>query len=480
MSGCALWQKLLIGTAIALSTACMSDRVQPVASLAPLPNLNTKDFIPQVRGRLQEAFDRAQSNPQDAAASGELGMLLHAHGENEAAALCYERATTLDGTVFRWPYYLGTVLAELGRHSEAVDSLREALDRNTNYLPARLLLADLLLTLGHPGESETSYRSMIAEDSQLATAYYGLGRALAAKGRSVDALSSYHRASELAPDAGAAHYALALAYREAGDRAKAREHFAIYEEGTHAPPAVKDPVLETVRKLRTDQYWHLEEGQRLQAGGDLEQAKAEYEKAASIDPHLVEAHVNLIAVYGSLGQPKEAEQHYHRAITISPNLEELHHNWGVVLVLQNRLSEARTAFRKALELNPNNADSRQNLGYVLQQMGDVDQALTHYRRTLESDPNHRLTHFHLGRYYVSGRRYKEAIEHLEKTLTPKDEKTPHFHYVLADAYVRSGQRQRAIRHARKAWQLAVEMGQLDAAALIEGNLKLLEATEAVP
>ena len=64
---------------------------------------------------------------------------------------------------------------------------------------------------------------------------------------------------------------------------------------------------------------HLKKGVSLKAAGRLPKAVAEHEQPVALDPKLVQAHVNLISLYGRLGQVDKAEQHYHAAVALDPN-----------------------------------------------------------------------------------------------------------------------------------------------------------------
>ena len=59
---------------------------------------------------------RAQETPSDGEASGRFGMALHAYELRQDSIKCYQRAIALAPDDWRWRYYLGTLLAELGRH----------------------------------------------------------------------------------------------------------------------------------------------------------------------------------------------------------------------------------------------------------------------------------------------------------------------------------------------------------------------------
>jgi tetratricopeptide (TPR) repeat protein len=113
-------------------------------------------FLPAIRGKTQPVYDAARANPKDAYANGKLRMLLAAHEQYESAAFCYERARLLGAGSFRWPYYLGSVLALQGRNNDAVSALREALKADADYARAPLKLAEALLSIGKLGRASSS------------------------------------------------------------------------------------------------------------------------------------------------------------------------------------------------------------------------------------------------------------------------------------------------------------------------------------
>ncbi len=74
------------------------------------------------------------------------------------------------------------------------------------YAPARIRLAQLLLDSGDAEQSAKIYRSVIAQNKNLATAHFGLGQVLAARSDWQAAIDSYRRACEIAANYAAAHY----------------------------------------------------------------------------------------------------------------------------------------------------------------------------------------------------------------------------------------------------------------------------------
>lgn len=62
----------------------------------------------------------------------------------------------------------------------------------------------------------------------------------------------------------------------------------------------------------------VEEGNRLFALGQWEQAKAQYEAAVKVQPELAEAHYDLGLTLERLGNKKESTVHYKEAANLAP------------------------------------------------------------------------------------------------------------------------------------------------------------------
>ena len=71
----------------------------------------------------------------------------------------------------------------------------------------------------------------------------------------------------------------------------------------------------------------------------------------------MQAHVNLIRLYGTLGRPEKAEEHYRAATALNPGLAEIYYNHGVLLAGIQQPNEAAEAFRCAIDLNPAYAEA---------------------------------------------------------------------------------------------------------------------------
>jgi tetratricopeptide (TPR) repeat protein len=474
----AISRRALTGFAVALSL--LAGAAGAGESMPPLPKLPLETYEPGIREPITKAYGSVQRAPRNPDLNGALGMLLYANEQYELAEACFARAHLFAPTEARWAYYLGRTQVYLARYDPAIASLRDALRREAGYLPARLMLAKSLLEAGRADDSRALYRRIADEQPDTAEAHYGLGRVAAEQSETSIAVEHMLRASELFSGFGAAHFALARAYHEAGDETKAREQLALYQKDKLGWPTVPDPWLAAIVALKTGANARLRRGIQLAEEGQLRAAAEEHEAALATDPKLVQAHVNLIRLYAQLGQPEKAEEHYRAALTVDPNLAELHHNYGVLLVGQGRNAEASEAFRKAVELNPAHAEAQNNLAYLLMTSGKLEEAARHYRAALEGRPQHRAAHFNLARILVQQGSFQEAIEHLEQTLAPEDEETPRCTYALGAAWARAGNREQALKYMREARGKATTLGQAELLGSIEKDLRVLERRPSPP
>ncbi len=458
-----------------LASSCVVPDSSP--ELPELPEVDLSAFDETMRERARAVVEEARAKPEDASAVGRMGMFLHAYDRLEKAAVCYERAAGLAADDWRWTYYRAVIMAALSRPEEAENLFRSALERERGSLAARAHLARLFRESGRLKESRDLYEELLVTHPDEASLHYELGLTLAAEGNLEEAIAHYEQAVRGSPDAGAIHYALGLAYRRTGKREKARHH--LEQAGDRSPPPLPDPLMDEVRSLRVDKFQFLKAGNQAVERGDMQGAMGAFEQALELDPGFAQAHANLVGVYGMAGDFRKAKEHYEAALAVNPKLADLHYNWGVAISLAGRNEEAREAFERAVDLNPNHADAHQNLGYILEQSGNRDDAVNHYKAALKAQPDHRLAHYHLGRHYVAEKEFELAIEQLLRTLAPEDERTPRFHYVLADAYLRAGQRDLALKHARKAAVLAEQFEQEDLRRLIERDIQTLVSTSSV-
>jgi tetratricopeptide (TPR) repeat protein len=165
-----------------------------------------------------------------------------------------------------------------------------------------------------------------------------------------------------------------------------------------APPAPVDPLAPQVADgpggavARLDDPQRLAraaacfaEGAALDTGEPLHDAAAmaAYRQAASLDPAMTAALVNLANIHYARDRAIEAEALYEKALTIDPSSFEAQYNLGNVLHDSGRFEAAARCYRGALAIEPTYADAHFYLAVTLEKLGRSSDAKPHwvsYRR----------------------------------------------------------------------------------------------------
>jgi len=439
------WRFILV-TCLAFSFARAESTAALPPELALLRQMEHEEFEPAVGKQIRHAFDQLRNQPQSAEAAGKLGMILQCYGKYELAEACYRRALSLAPDTLRWAYYLGNVEGWLGKTREAVDDIQRALKMDESYTPARVRLGELLFESGDIDQSRQAFEAAIRRDPRLASAHLGLGRVLGAAGDWPRAVQSFNQACNLAPQYAAAHYALAMAYKKLGDESKMREQLQIYYRAKELPQPAEDRLISEVKSLYMGGLSQFAKASGLMREGKTKEAIAEFESALRVNPRMVMAHVDLIALYGERGQIQQAAEHYRSAVALDPGWSEAYYNWGLIQVRQNKRDKGISAFNDALRINPHYAEAHIQLGALLDGSTRSKDAQLHFRLALDDNPASREARFLLGRSLILTGEYNEAIAQLSKTIDIDDDKTPVCMQTLAVAHQRAGNLNRALHY----------------------------------
>lgn len=432
----------------------------------------------QVPGEAGEAIRKAQeaaaTRPGDPELAGRLGMVQHAWEQWDAAAGAYSLARKLAPQERRWWYLGGLLETARGRHHDALPLFERATALEPGDLAGRLRLAEARLETGDFTGSERLFLDLARAPSTAAAAEYGLGRVAQARGDHTAAVAHLSKAIAAFPDFGAAHYALALAYRRLGKPTEAEKALQRQQRCLACWPATNDPLAASIAAVRDDAAANLKRGIALARDGHNEEAIEAHEQALRKAPSLAQARVNLIALYGRLARWPEAEAHYRQSVTAGVNVGEAHANYGQVLLVQRRAGEAIPIFRQALDANPADASSRNGLGLALEMTGDVQGASEQYRQAVASGPALRMARFNHGRTLVALGRLNDAVAEFEKLRSPEDAETPRYIFALGATLVRLGDVQRARVQIEAALKMAERFGQPALVAEIQRDLARLK------
>jgi len=201
---------------------------------------------------------------------------------------------------FGWKI-LGAVHGQLGRHTEALAPMRQAVTLSPQDASAHNNLGNVLLALGKLDEAKASFQQALTINPRFAVAHYNLGNAFKDMRKLGEAEASYQRAIEIEP-----------AYADA----------------------------------------HNNLGSIFGQIGKVDEAEASYRQALHINPNLVSAHNNLGGVLIDSERFEEAQVAYSRALALDPSHCEALIGLGNVLGLAGKLEAAAVHFKHYLEIDP--------------------------------------------------------------------------------------------------------------------------------
>jgi len=140
--------------------------------------------------------------------------------------------------------------------------------------------------------------------------------------------------------------------------------------GSPAPsaPPIAPPTADDLFQLACS----LEEG-----APDM--ARVAYLRTLGLDPHNVDAHVNLGRLLHEAGEWATAEEHYRAALALRADDVTALYNLGVLLEDRHRAEAALAMYEKAAELDPAHADAHFNAARLHDLAGHYEAALRHLR-----------------------------------------------------------------------------------------------------
>jgi len=293
----------------------------------------------------------------------------------EEAMEVVEKAGALGIDHPQFAFCKGNVLAMLGRHEEAIESFRHAMetgrgrtwngDTTTAGYKADFGIASCLKSLERYGEAIEHLRKVLDVKTDNEKALELLAQCAAGAGMIDEYANALEQLKDVAPGDVGPRIRLAELREHAGDTTGALERYMEIVDSGEATPAV----------------WF-----------------------------------KIATLLEAAGNPSDAEQAYLRCITNKPDCVQAYDNLGLLYAAQGDLQKAVDTFSQALTVDDTYANAYFNLGDLLYGAGDYATAAGFYQTGTKHDtarPNAVLMtgncHFHLGNLQLAAAAYREAL-----------------------------------------------------------------------
>ena len=169
-----------------------------------------------------------QVQPDDPNVQHFLGMLLYQRSrrsDRDEAIRLMTSSVQADPTVAAWHNNLGNALLEGGEHEAAAIAYQRCSSLDPNNVDALSNLGCLLRAMGRKTEAEAAFQQALALQPDFATAHSNYATLLATSGRLPEALKHYARALELQPLNPTARKLLGVVYAQSGRLDEAAQVF---------------------------------------------------------------------------------------------------------------------------------------------------------------------------------------------------------------------------------------------------------------
>jgi tetratricopeptide (TPR) repeat protein len=231
------------------------------------------------------------------------------------------------------------------------------------------------------------------------------GRALGALNEWGLAAEAFQRAAQIRPDYAEAWAYLGEARQQLPGAQAPGEGLAELERALHLDPTSLSAYL------LLSLYW--------QRRGQLDQALAYLDQAATLHPDLPAVQTEIGRILALQGDLNAAQQAYQQAVALAPQ-DPAYHRLLAAFSLEHNylLSEVGLpAARRALLLSPNDPTSLDMLGQILLGLDDTTSAKRFFERAIMQQPEFALAHLHLGLIYIEAGDTKAAFEKFNQVLS---------------------------------------------------------------
>jgi putative PEP-CTERM system TPR-repeat lipoprotein len=367
------------------------------------------------------------------------------------------------------------------QYQSAEIQLKNALQINPDYLPARLLLGEALLRQGDGASAEKEIRIAQSTGGAPSLTLLSLAKALDQQHKFAALLEEIQVERLPQEQQGEILFLLGRAHLELGQLEEAKK---IFEQTLRTPGGSK--VLSTVglamlelkqkrpqaadsladRALTYDpknaEAWHAK-GAIAYVRGDLEQAVNHYTRSLELEPNHYTSRISRVSAYIELHRYKEAIKEL-EALSIASQWDP---QIGYFLAVAKResgdLQGAKDALLDAVNLvNSARYDELREVphlllmgGLIYYSNGELEKARKFFSEYINYDSSHLVAHKLLGSTLLALKQPLKAIPVLQRAidLAPR---VPGLHRQLAEAYFQAGQHGKAISSLETADRLAPE------------------------
>jgi tetratricopeptide (TPR) repeat protein len=399
-----------------------------------------------------------KSTPDNADALVLHGRFLIEQTRIDEAILDLQHATRADPQSIQAHYYLAIAQLQHKQATLAQAELESALELQSDFSPARILLAGIKLDAGEMKAGMSDLDRAIAAKPAILGPYITRSILRAQQGEASHAekdllplLDQFPQATDRALTYRALAWAMfnrkkydaARRFLQQSTQAQPDSPETFYLSGLtyiaeNRPGAALSLIQSNLRNTPNWAEGYAVGGELAAIAGHKSEAETYFKKAVSLNPKLMPAWQALGLVLSAQSKYDAALDAFNEVLRLSPNSGGAYFNIAQVHDMHGDWNRAQEAYRKSLDLEPDNAVAKNNLAWsYAEHGGNIDVALRLAQEAHQAKPDDPEISDTMGWIYMKKNTLSEAIQAFKKSvsLVPT---SPEYSYHLGMAYLRSG------------------------------------------
>ena len=382
---------------------------------------------------------------------------------------------------------LGRALMAKGDIDSARVQFVDALKYRKDYLPARIALAQILVTRGEYAAAMSAANEIVQLDPGNQYARLIMSHAFMAQGKFAESKRVLEDTLKINPNQRDAKYQLGYVYFKEGKMKEAEVLFQqVYAQN---PPDMRglmgltevytaqgqfDRVLkmldEAIQKFPKASMLQVAWGNIAVRAGKIDEGVAMFRKVLAGDPKNFDLQMRVAEGLRQKGDLPQAIDAWKKAGELMPNSISPIINRAMALDQVNRRSEAAPLYLHVLKSEPDNVIALNNYAYYLADQGnDLDLALSYAQKAKSKSPADPMIADTLGFVYLKKNLPQNAAS-IFLELTGKYPKIALFHIRLATAHLQAGEKTKARRELDDARKLNPSKVDQDEIQKLSGKL----------
>jgi len=334
------------------------------ALIKPLPQPGLDRLAESQRIALsasRQDFDKARTalvGERLAEAYVQIGAEYARYGFPDVALAAIENAIALSPEDGRFWYLRGHLRVVAKQTALARADLEQAAKLDTEYMPIRVRLADVQMSLGDLPAARKTLQALAKERPDFAPAWAGLGEVDMRQRLFPDAVTNFRKALALDPQATLLQGRLAEALAGTNDTLGAAEARA---KAGDEPPAYSDPLVAGFyAPVSAGDVVELAE--ELLVAGNVDRAAVMLDQFLSAHPDDLGARALYVRVELARGDATAAERRAEDALKLAPNSGLALLMRGLVFEAREQDDDAQSWYARAVAAEPGLDDARIMLG----------------------------------------------------------------------------------------------------------------------